>query len=425
MKIKSLLITAVLVTVVLCLSPAGASAAALTDIQVSSIVSLLQSFGADDTIIANLQIALNSSAADLSGATAQSQYTPFITSISPKTAFAGTTVTVNGRNLSTTQATIVKFKSMGGGNTNITPTYFGGTKITFVVPEIPVGPYLMTVRNLSNGSIDASNSVTFQVIPWCHTFMGYMSTTTASRDMMGDVSFLATALNKEGANLTGGNLNSFSTATANAVKAFQAKYGIAQTGTVGSITQGKLNTLYGCGRTAPDVRITDITADKNYVYINYANPGASNSTGRFLIEIKTPTNTFVSSASSPYSIPVSGTSKKTNGFALNLVGLTPGIATNVTATIKWVAGTVLAVTPSNTLSKTITVPAPTNGVCGTANGGTYPYTATATTISTGLCSAGAASPNLVILPAIGGSTATWTCAGQSSEAICSATRAAN
>ncbi|MCX6723527.1 MAG: hypothetical protein NT094_05740 [Candidatus Staskawiczbacteria bacterium] len=59
MHIKSLFLTAVLATAVLCLSPAGALAAGLTSVQVSAIISLLQSFGADATTIANVQTALN------------------------------------------------------------------------------------------------------------------------------------------------------------------------------------------------------------------------------------------------------------------------------------------------------------------------------------------------------------------------------
>jgi hypothetical protein len=59
MKIKSLLLTAVLATAVLCLSPAGASAAGLTANQVQMIINLLQSFGVDSATIANVQTALN------------------------------------------------------------------------------------------------------------------------------------------------------------------------------------------------------------------------------------------------------------------------------------------------------------------------------------------------------------------------------
>ena len=58
MKIKSLLFTAVLATAILCLSPAGAMAAGLSQTQISAIMSLLQSFGADSTAVANVQTSL-------------------------------------------------------------------------------------------------------------------------------------------------------------------------------------------------------------------------------------------------------------------------------------------------------------------------------------------------------------------------------
>jgi hypothetical protein len=59
LNIKSLLVTAVLATALLCLSPAGAMAAGLTQAQISAIMSLLQSFGADATAVANVQTSLN------------------------------------------------------------------------------------------------------------------------------------------------------------------------------------------------------------------------------------------------------------------------------------------------------------------------------------------------------------------------------
>jgi len=58
MKIRSLLLTAVLVTAVLC-SPIAVSASSLTSTQISAIISLLSAFGADSATIANVQNVLN------------------------------------------------------------------------------------------------------------------------------------------------------------------------------------------------------------------------------------------------------------------------------------------------------------------------------------------------------------------------------
>ena len=72
MRIKYFLITAVLATAILCSSPSAVFAASgLTSQQITSIVNLLQAFGADSSTIANVQ-------AILSGTTPVNPITPSV-----------------------------------------------------------------------------------------------------------------------------------------------------------------------------------------------------------------------------------------------------------------------------------------------------------------------------------------------------------
>jgi len=83
---------------------------------------------------------------------------------------------------------------------------------------------------------------------WCHTFSNYLKV----GDNGNEIQALQVALGKEKLLIIGSQsaadsaFYNFGDATLNAVKAFQKKYGISQTGTVGPLTRTKLNTLYGC-----------------------------------------------------------------------------------------------------------------------------------------------------------------------------------
>lgn len=79
---------------------------------------------------------------------------------------------------------------------------------------------------------------------WCHTFNADLTVGAVGEE----VSALENALAREGYNVEhSSNFSSiFSENTAAAVVQFQAKYGIRQTGYVGPLTRGKLNSLYGC-----------------------------------------------------------------------------------------------------------------------------------------------------------------------------------
>ena len=74
----------------------------------------------------------------------------------------------------------------------------------------------------------------------------------------GEVYNLQTALTKEGFDVSGDTQGGFGDNTAAAVVAFQSKYGIRQTGTVGPLTRVKLNALYGCSVQLPTPITTPI-----------------------------------------------------------------------------------------------------------------------------------------------------------------------
>lgn len=80
---------------------------------------------------------------------------------------------------------------------------------------------------------------------WCHTFSSYLIVGSTN----GEVSYLQTALTKNGLDVSGDASGIFGENTAAAVVQFQGKYGIRQTGTVGPLTRAKLNSLYGCTST--------------------------------------------------------------------------------------------------------------------------------------------------------------------------------
>lgn len=99
---------------------------------------------------------------------------------------------------------------------------------------------------------------------WCHTFNTYLYF-GIQENMNGDVSALMAALIKDGEDplLTCGGSGQYCTMNSqivSALKQFQAKYGISQTGTTGPITRAKLNSLYGC----PKPSCTDTDGGKDY-----------------------------------------------------------------------------------------------------------------------------------------------------------------
>jgi len=78
---------------------------------------------------------------------------------------------------------------------------------------------------------------------WCNNFNTDLNTTKSGNS---EVAYLHIALQKEGISYGSDGTNIYSSGTSNAVKQFQARYQISQTGNVGPYTRAKLNDLYGC-----------------------------------------------------------------------------------------------------------------------------------------------------------------------------------
>jgi len=106
-----------------------------------------------------------------------------------------------------------------------------------------------------------TGTTTTTTTTWCHTFntsLGYSNSGTT------EVSYLHIALQKQGISYTPDSINIYSQATATAVSQFQSKYGISQTGYVGTATRAKLNALYGCTtatKTTTNTVITNIVPE--------------------------------------------------------------------------------------------------------------------------------------------------------------------
>ena len=82
---------------------------------------------------------------------------PNITSLLPASGPVGTSVTINGTNFGGTQGT----STVSFGGVNVTPGSWTSTAISIIVPQLPLGPALVTVTVPGAG---ASNSVTFTVV---------------------------------------------------------------------------------------------------------------------------------------------------------------------------------------------------------------------------------------------------------------------
>jgi len=82
---------------------------------------------------------------------------------------------------------------------------------------------------------------------WCHTFnsnLGYANSGSS------EVGYLHTALQKENFSYAPDTDNVYADGTSQALIQFQKKYGILQNGYAGPTTRAKLNSLYGCAKTA-------------------------------------------------------------------------------------------------------------------------------------------------------------------------------
>lgn len=129
---------------------------------------------------------------------------------------------------------------------------------------------------------------------WCHTFNVYLYAYAKGDGLIQEVAALQTALTKEGFNVSGDSKGTFGDATAAAVVAFQGKYGITQTGTVGPITRAKLNSLYGCATTStttqPSITVTpQVISSNGYIALSIS----PQPTSPWTLTFKCPTNAWV------------------------------------------------------------------------------------------------------------------------------------
>lgn len=118
-----------------------------------------------------------------------------------------------------------------------------------------------------------------QLNKWCYTFTQYLITGSTDATTNGEVSKLQVALAaKQGFILSGDDNGVFGEGTAAGVVAFQTKYEITPTGTVGPKTRGMLNELYQC---QPKFTITSLgtsnalPGEKVAVYVSNLPTGAS------------------------------------------------------------------------------------------------------------------------------------------------------
>lgn len=117
------------------------------------------------------------------------------------------------------------------------------TKIISILGIVFAFGFIINQEKVLAISINATSTPPIVEGKQCHGFY----TNLQFGDYNKEVTFLVNALIKEGI-LTNFNddLNSFNENVYNAVISFQGKYGIPQTGYVGTLTRAKLNSLYGC-----------------------------------------------------------------------------------------------------------------------------------------------------------------------------------
>lgn len=96
---------------------------------------------------------------------------------------------------------------------------------------------------------------------WCYTFNNNLGFNQSGTE---PVAALHIALDKQNISYSPDAINIYATGTESAVKKFQGKYGISQTGYVGPVTREKLNSLYGCqGATDNQNTIDNTTINTN------------------------------------------------------------------------------------------------------------------------------------------------------------------
>ena len=121
------------------------------------------------------------------------------------------------------------------------------------------GIYVPPIQTPTDAKTQPTTPETGNKTVWCQNFDAYLASWSTDATSDGQVSYLQTALTKEGFDISEDPEGVFGQATIKSLKSFQTKYGITPTGTTGPVTRARLNSLYACKDTTPAA--TDNTSE--------------------------------------------------------------------------------------------------------------------------------------------------------------------
>jgi hypothetical protein len=110
-------------------------------------------------------------------------------------------------------------------------------------------------------------------------------------------------------------------------------------------------------RELPEIVVTNITADKDYVYVHYKNIGKGVTGADFLVRFSHGDHAFDGNYFYRFTVPPPGMEMKTGGLTLGLIGLKPGDEAKVTATIDYENRVRQSSRKNNTFTKVVKIPA--------------------------------------------------------------------
>jgi hypothetical protein len=108
----------------------------------------------------------------------------------------------------------------------------------------------------------------------------------------------------------------------------------------------------------PDLILTNITADNDYLRVEYKNQGKGVTGGDFLIRVRTGKESFDGNYFYRFAVPPPGHTAQTGGITLGLIGLKPGDIATVEATIDYEDRVRETDRTNNSLTKKVTIPKP-------------------------------------------------------------------
>ena len=170
---------------------------------------------------------------------------------------------------------------------------------------------------------------------WCHTFtanLGFVNSGTT------DISALHTVLQKEGFSYGADSDTTYAEDTSAAVVQFQEKYGITQTGYVGTKTRVELNTLYGCGTTVCPLYVMQVCGSDGKTYSGNSCLGYGMPSG---VTVASQGACTTTTSSITVTSPVAGTVYHV-GDTINISWATNGITGTLGLGVVNTSGTVVA-----------------------------------------------------------------------------------